>query len=189
MLDRIAKKYGRELIEHGIGFKYVCDVVLSGREVLIGGEESGGIGIPRHLPERDGILNSLLLANVMADEKKPLGQLVSDLQREFGSHYYGRRDLHIPDDIKHAALRLAAGGGITHIGSYKVTRTADLDGIKFFLDAPCGGNGAEAWVLFRASGTEPLLRLYSEASSPDIVREVLADSEAIVMGKEAVASR
>jgi phosphomannomutase len=66
MLDRIAKKYGRELIEHGIGFKYVCDVVLSGKEVLVGGEESGGIGIPRHLPERDGVLNALLLANAMA---------------------------------------------------------------------------------------------------------------------------
>jgi len=189
MLDRIAKKYGRELIEHGIGFKYVCDVVLSGREVLIGGEESGGIGIPRHLPERDGILNSLLLANVMADEKKPLGQLVADLQREFGPHYYGRRDLHIADDIKRSALQLAASGNITHIGSFRVTRTADLDGIKFFLDAPRNGDGAEAWVLFRASGTEPLLRLYSEAASPDIVREVLADSEAIVMGKEAVATR
>ncbi|MBV9609200.1 MAG: phosphoglucomutase/phosphomannomutase family protein, partial [Acidobacteria bacterium] len=189
MLDRIAKKYGRELIEHGIGFKYVCDVVLSGREVLIGGEESGGIGIPRHLPERDGILNSLLLANVMADERKPLGELVADLQREFGPHYYGRRDLHIADDIKRAALQTAAGGGITHIGEYKVSRTADLDGIKFFLDAPRHGNGAEAWVLFRASGTEPLLRLYCEAASPDIVREVLAESEAIVMGKTAVATR
>ena len=70
MLDRIARKYNRELIEHGIGFKYVCDIVLSGREVLIGGEESGGIGIPRHLPERDGILNCLLLANIMAEEGK-----------------------------------------------------------------------------------------------------------------------
>ena len=80
MLDRIARKYNRELIEHGIGFKYVCDVVLSGREVLIGGEESGGIGIPRHLPERDGILNSLLLANIMAEEGKSLKELVEQLQ-------------------------------------------------------------------------------------------------------------
>ncbi len=82
MLDRIAKKYGRELIEHGIGFKYVCDLMLE-REIVMGGEESGGIGFQRHLPERDGLLNALLLANVMAEEKKTLGQLVADLQAEY----------------------------------------------------------------------------------------------------------
>ncbi|MGZ4822764.1 MAG: phosphoglucomutase/phosphomannomutase family protein [Terriglobales bacterium] len=87
MLDRIAKKHGRELIEHGIGFKYVCDVVLSGKEVLIGGEESGGIGIPRHLPERDGVLNALLLANAMAESRMTLGQIVAHLLKEFGPHY------------------------------------------------------------------------------------------------------
>jgi phosphomannomutase len=187
MLDRIAARYGRELIEHGIGFKYVCDIVLSGREVLVGGEESGGIGLPRHLPERDGILNSLLLANVMADEKKPLGQLVADLQRDFGPHYYGRRDLHIAEELKQAALRHVASGTITRIGRYQVARTSDLDGIKLFLDAPRNSHGAEAWVLFRASGTEPLLRLYSEASSPALVNEILAASEEIVHGREVVA--
>ena len=107
MLDRIAKKHGRELIEHGIGFKYVCDVVMSGKEVLIGGEESGGIGIPRHLPERDGVLNALLLANAMAESKMTLGQLVAHLQEEFGAHYYGRRDLHISDEVKQSAIRRA----------------------------------------------------------------------------------
>ena len=120
MLDRIARKYGRELVEHGIGFKYVCDIVLSGREVLVGGEESGGIGIPRHLPERDGILNSLLLANAMADQKKSMGQLVADLQREFGAHHYGRRDLHISDEIKQSAIRRASAEGTTTLGPYKM---------------------------------------------------------------------
>jgi phosphomannomutase len=95
MLDRICKKYGRELIEHGIGFKYVCDLMLE-REIVMGGEESGGIGFQRHLPERDGLLNCLLLANVMAEEGKTLGQLVADLQAEYGEHQYGRIDLHIP---------------------------------------------------------------------------------------------
>ena len=79
MLDRICAKHGRELIEHGIGFKYVCDLMLE-REILMGGEESGGIGFQRHLPERDGLLNALLLANVTAQEGKTLGQLVADLQ-------------------------------------------------------------------------------------------------------------
>jgi phosphomannomutase len=180
MLDRIAKKYGRELIEHGIGFKYVCDVVLSGKEVMIGGEESGGIGIPRHLPERDGILNSLLLANAMADQKKTLGQLVRDLQQEFGPHFYGRRDLHIAEELKQDALRRAASGKLTHVGRYRIERSEDLDGIKFFLDAPTNGRGAEAWILMRASGTEPLMRLYCEAASPQLVNEILEEAVAFV---------
>ena len=186
MLDRIARKYNRELIEHGIGFKYVCDVVLSGREVLVGGEESGGIGIPRHLPERDGILNSLLLANVMAEEGRSLGQLVEGLQREYGRHYYGRRDLHIADDIKRAALSRAAERP-QKIG-YKVLRVEDMDGYKFFLDVPGSDpKDAENWVLVRGSGTEPLLRIYCEASSPELVEEILAAAEAFVYQEMSVA--
>jgi len=180
MLDRIARRYGRELIEHGIGFKYVCDVVLSGKEVLVGGEESGGIGIPRHLPERDGVLNSLLLANAMADSGKTLGQIVAHLQQEFGEHHYGRVDLHIEDEIKQAAIRKAESSETSRMGAYKVVRKEDMDGIKLFLDAPTHGNGAQAWVLLRASGTEPLLRIYSEASSPELVREILAEAETFV---------
>ena len=88
MLDRIAAKYGRKLYETPIGFKYTADLMME-HDILIGGEESGGIGYSRFLPERDGMLNCLLLANVMAEEGKPLGQLVADLQREFGPHYYG----------------------------------------------------------------------------------------------------
>src|SRR5882724_3778741 len=106
MLDRIAAKHGRKLNECPIGFKYIADLMME-REILIGGEESGGIGYSRYLPERDGILNSLLLANVMAEEGKPLGVLVADLQREFGAHFYGRRDLHIPDNVKQAAIQRA----------------------------------------------------------------------------------
>ncbi len=180
MLDRIAKKYGRELIEHGIGFKYVTDIVLSGKEVAIGGEESGGIGFPRHLPERDGTLNSLLLANAMADSGRTMGQLVSDLQQEFGQHHYGRKDLRIPEEVKQNALRRAATGKLDHIGKYKVLSSGDLDGIKFYLDAPKNGNGADAWVLLRASGTEPLMRIYCEASTPELVQEILANAEAFV---------
>ena len=178
MLDRIARNYNRELIEHGIGFKYVCDIVLSGREVLIGGEESGGIGIPRHLPERDGILNCLLLANIMAEEGKSLGELVEQLQNEYGRHYYGRRDLHIADELKLSALSRAAQKP-RRIG-YKVLRMENMDGYKFFLDAPRNGNGAEAWVLLRGSGTEPLLRIYCEASSPELVEEILSAAESFV---------
>ena len=179
MLDRIAAKYGRKLNECSIGFKHIADLMME-REILIGGEESGGIGYSRYLPERDGILNCLLLANVMAEEGKPLGQLVADLQKEFGPHHYGRRDLHIPEEIKQSAIQRARHEGTKKIGKYSVVRKEGMDGIKFFLDAPTEGNGAEPWILFRASGTEPLLRIYAEAASPELTREILASGEAFV---------
>jgi phosphomannomutase len=179
MLDRIAKKYGRTLHETPIGFKYVADLMME-REIMMGGEESGGIGYSRFLPERDGVLNSLLLANAMAEQGKPLGQLVADLQKEFGPHYYGRSDLHIPEDVKQNAIQRARADATQSLGKYRVIRKEQLDGVKFFLDAPTNGNGAEAWVLFRASGTEPLLRLYTEASSPELVKELLAVGESFV---------
>jgi phosphomannomutase len=179
MLDRIAAKYGRKLHETSIGFKHIADLMMEG-DILIGGEESGGIGYSRFLPERDGVLNCLLLANVMAEERKPLGRLVADLQREFGPHYYGRRDLHIPEEMKQSAIRRARAESTQTLGRYRVLKKEHLDGVKFFLDAPTNGNGAEAWVLFRASGTEPLLRLYTEASSPDLVSELLVTGETFV---------
>ena len=179
MIDRIAAKYGRKLHETSIGFKYVADLMME-REILMGGEESGGIGYSRFLPERDGVLNSLLLANAMAEEGKPLGQLVADLQREFGPHYYGRRDLQIPDEMKQNAIQRARSEGTQTLGRYRVLKKEYMDGVKFFLDAPTDGNGAEAWALFRASGTEHLLRLYTEASSKGLVHELLVAGEQFV---------
>jgi alpha-D-glucose phosphate-specific phosphoglucomutase len=179
MMDRIAAKYSRKLYECNIGFKYIADLMMD-HEILIGGEESGGIGYSRFLPERDGILNALLLANVMAEEKKPLGRLVADLQREFGPHYYGRRDLHISDEMKNGAIRRAADPQTTKLGAYPILRKQDRDGVKFYLDAPKYGNGADAWVLFRASGTEDMLRCYVEAAKPELVEEILEAGERFV---------
>jgi phosphomannomutase len=181
MVDRIAAKHGRKLIECPIGFKYIADLMME-QEIVVGGEESGGIGYSRYLPERDGTLNCLLLANVMAEERKPLGQLVADLQREYGPHYYGRRDLHITEEMKLSAIERAKSEQTNHLGRYSIKKKEGLDGIKFFLDAPTNGNGAVPWVLFRMSGTEPLLRVYSEAASPELVSDILATSEAFVRG-------
>jgi len=188
MLDRICAKHGRTLIECGIGFKYICDLMLE-RQVLIGGEESGGIGIQRHLPERDGLLNALLLANVMADEGKSMGQLVAALQSEYGPHYYARRDLRIPNEVKNAAIARAASDDMKSLGRYKILRKADLDGIKFYLDTPIRDKGAEAWILLRSSGTEPLMRIYAEASSPELVQEMLEEAVAFVDAKTPAAAR
>src|SRR6266550_820446 len=180
MIDRIAAKHGRKLHECPIGFKYIADLMMD-HEILIGGEESGGIGYGRFLPERDGVLNALLLANVMAEEAKPLGQLVAHLQSEYGPHYYGRRDLHISEELKNGAVRRAADASTAKVGPYRILRKENMDGVKFFLDAPTNGKGAEAWVLFRASGTELLLRVYAEAATPELVEEILHAAERFVM--------
>ena len=182
MLDRIAGRYGRTLHEHGIGFKYVCDLMLE-KNILIGGEESGGIGIARHLPERDGLLNALLLANVMSEEGKTLGQLVQQLQETYGEHQYGRIDLHINDDLKNAAIA-RANAGVKAFAGMPVERVETLDGIKFFLDNPeakTKPNAAGTWLLLRASGTEPLLRIYSESCSKESVTKLLAAARQFAM--------
>jgi phosphomannomutase len=185
MLDRICRKHGRELLEHGIGFKFVCDYMLE-REIVMGGEESGGIGFQRHLPERDGLLNALLLANVMAEEGKTLGQLVADLQAEYGEHQYGRIDLHIPDDLKNSAIARARAlqVGDPSFGSIAIVRRETLDGIKFYLDMPEAHgkpNAAETWILFRASGTEPLLRIYTESVSKEAVARLLESARVFAL--------
>ncbi|HKO12457.1 MAG TPA: phosphoglucomutase/phosphomannomutase family protein [Acidobacteriaceae bacterium] len=182
MLDRIAAKYGRRLHEHGIGFKFVCDLMLA-EDILIGGEESGGIGIRKHLPERDGLLNSLLLANIMAEENKTLGQLVARLQQEYGEHQYGRIDLHIPDDLKNATIARAKAG-VKEFAGMKVEKVETLDGIKFWLDNPEAKrkpNAAGTWLLLRASGTEPLLRIYSESCSKEAVKQLLESAREFAM--------
>ena len=165
MIDRIAAKYGRTLHEHGIGFKYVCDLMLQ-REILMGGEESGGIGISRHLPERDGLLNSLLLANVMADEKKTLGQLVAALQEEFGEHQYGRIDMHIDEELKQSAIARAGAlvAGDT-MAEMKILRVETMDGIEILSGQPClrgqekcGGDVASAARIGHRAPAACLLR-------------------------------
>jgi phosphomannomutase len=177
MLDRICAKYGRTIHEHGIGFKYVVDY-MQAQEIVMGGEESGGIGFQRHLPERDGLLNALLLANVMAEEQKTLGQLVADLQAEYGEHQYGRIDLHIADEIKNSAIARAKAlqPGESPFAGMSILRIETLDGVKFYLDNPeakTKPNAAETWLLLRASGTEPLMRIYSESCSKESVALLL----------------
>ena len=185
MLDRISRKYGRELIEHGIGFKYVVDLMLE-REIVMGGEESGGIGFQRHLPERDGLLNALLLANVMAQEGKTLGQLVADLQAEYGEHQYGRIDLHLPEEQKNAVIARAHAlkPGDPVFAGMAIHCQENLDGVKFYLDNPEATSkpkAAETWLLLRASGTEPLLRIYAESCSKESVAKLLESARAFAL--------
>lgn len=183
MLDRIAARYGRSLYEHGVGFKHVCELMLE-KDILIGGEESGSIGIGRHLPERDGLLNALLLANIMAEEGQTLGELVEGLQQQYGEHYYGRLDLHIAEGLKQSAIRRAAAGVKTFAGM-RVLRMETLDGFKFYVEDPEAGHrklAAESWLLLRASGTEPLLRIYAESGSRSSLNALLEAGRTFAMG-------
>jgi phosphomannomutase len=158
------------------------------KDILIGGEESGSIGIGRHLPERDGLLNALLLANVMAEEGRTLGSLVSGLQEEYGEHHYGRVDLHIPEEVKQAAIRRAAAG-VNEFAGMRVLRRETLDGMKFYLESPAGSGttppAAESWLLLRASGTEPLLRIYAESGSKESLQALLEAGRTFAMGDAA----
>jgi phosphomannomutase len=158
------------------------------REIVMGGEESGGIGFQRHLPERDGLLNALLLANVMAVEGKPLGKLVADLQAEYGEHQYGRIDLHIPEEIKNGAIARAKALEVGNpvFAGMPILSQNTMDGVKFYLDNPeakTKPNAAETWLLLRASGTEPLMRIYAESCSKESVAELLESARAFALGK------
>ena len=165
MIDKIAAHFGRKVWETPIGFKYICDRMLEG-DILLGGEESGGIGTKLYLPERDATVNALLLAEVMAWHGKRLGELVVMLQREFGEHHYGRVDLVVTDAQKKKALNYFADAKFSKLLDWPITRRENLDGLKVYL-------GNIGWAMVRASGTEHMLRIYSETTRPETTRQVL----------------
>ncbi|MGH9470364.1 MAG: phosphoglucomutase/phosphomannomutase family protein [Terriglobia bacterium] len=171
MIDKIAARHRLPLHITPIGFKYVCELMLT-RDVLMGGEESGGIAIRGHLPERDGMLNSLLLAEVMAEKGRTLGELVTELNVEFGPHFYGRVDLEVERDVIERVLHLVKNRRIQSVAGRPVSGVEDLDGFKLLF-------GDSAWLLVRASGTENLLRLYAEAPSTEEVQAMLGEMAAI----------
>ncbi len=180
MIDKIAAKFGRKVFERPIGFKYICELMLE-RDILIGGEESGGIGTKLYLPERDATVAALLLAEVMAWHGKSLGELVAQLHREFGEHHYGRVDLQLKPGQKERAIDYFSDAKLKRLLHWPVAAREDLDGIKLYLGDNLGdGSGDSGWVMLRASGTEPMLRVYSETASAADTRSVLDETCAIV---------
>ncbi|MGB9068526.1 MAG: phosphoglucomutase/phosphomannomutase family protein [Candidatus Acidiferrales bacterium] len=171
MIDKIAAKLGRKVWETPVGFKYICEKMLEGN-IVLGGEESGGIGTKLYLPERDATVSALLLAEVMAWHGQRLGELIAMLHREHGEHHYGRVDLTLKDGQKEKALAYFAAPNLQKVLDWPVVRREDLDGIKFYL-------GDIGWAMVRASGTEPLLRVYSETTRPETTRRALEEITAI----------
>jgi len=165
MIDKIAHRFGRKVWETPIGFKYICDRMLEG-DILLGGEESGGIGHKLHLPERDAIVNALLLAEVMAWHGKRLDELVTLLQSEFGQHHYGRVDLTLKQGQAERALEHFASPKLKHLLEWPVIGRENLDGLKLYL-ADTG------WIMLRKSGTEHMLRIYSETTLPESTQQAL----------------
>ncbi|MGH9898585.1 MAG: phosphoglucomutase/phosphomannomutase family protein [Pyrinomonadaceae bacterium] len=158
LLKKIAEKFNLKLHLTPIGFKYIADLMIND-DILIGAEESGGIGVKGHIPERDGILNSLLLLEaVVASGKRP-SEMVEDMHKEFGEFHFGRKDLHV-DTVEHGTSVVAElkDSPPDKIAGFKLQSIETLDGLKLLFED-------ESWLLFRQSGTEPVLRIYSEATS------------------------
>ncbi len=172
MVDKIAQKFGRKVFETPIGFKYICELMLE-RDILLGGEESGGIGTKLYLPERDATVAALLLAELMAWHGKRLGELVRTLHAEFGEHHYGRVDLELKPGQKERAIAYFANAKLARLLEWPIVRREDMDGIKAYL-------GEVGWVMVRASGTEPMLRIYSETTRPETTRRILEETSALV---------
>jgi phosphomannomutase len=166
LTKRIAEACGLKVYETPIGFKYVADLMLRD-DILMGAEESGGIGVKDHIPERDGILNSLLFLEAIVTAGKPPAEMVRAMHREFGEFYFGRRDLHMDVRQGQEFVSSLAGEPPASMANHSVSGVQTMDGTKLlFAD--------ESWLLFRQSGTEPMLRIYCEATSTDKRDQLLA---------------
>jgi phosphomannomutase len=162
-VSAICEKNNILIYETPVGFKYITEYMVS-QNILIGGEESGGIGIKTHMPERDGIYNGLLLSKIMIERNKSLSELVAEIHNEYGELFYDRIDYHTTPDVKERIIKVCKSNP-PFIGGFKVKSYNKIDGFKFIFD--------DGWLLIRASGTEPILRFYSESSKMDKVEKLL----------------
>jgi alpha-D-glucose phosphate-specific phosphoglucomutase len=172
LIDALASKFNRKLHEVPIGFKYICELMLE-QKILIGGEESGGIGTSLYLPERDATVSALLLAELMAWHGKTLGQLLRTLEKEFGEFHYGRVDLDVQPAQKTKAIAYFSGEKRRQFQKWPIKRRESMDGIKLYL-------GDIGWMLVRASGTENLLRIYAETSKAATTKKILRATVAAI---------
>jgi phosphoglucomutase len=173
LIDAIARKLDVPLYETPVGFKYIGELILAGK-IALGGEESAGLSMYRHLPEKDGILACLLVAEMVARMGKPLSHLIEDLYREFGSYFSKRIDLKVTPQIRESlAAKLA--NPPRQIDGMDVRDVKTTDGVKLIFND-------QTWLLFRLSGTEPVARLYAEASTPKDLKHM------VDLGRKFVAS-
>ncbi len=165
LIKKICDDYGIKLYTVPIGFKYISELMIK-EDILIGAEESGGIGLKQHLPERDGIFNSMMFCEMLAVKKKKLSELITEIESKYGKYYYKRIDQHLSsNELKEELINTAKG--LKEVAGLKVIGQDTLDGCKLLFE-----NG---WLLVRASGTEPLLRIYTETVGENKTDEILND--------------
>jgi phosphomannomutase len=172
MINRLAAKYELEVLETPVGFNYIAEHMLKDN-VLIGGEESGGMSFHGHIPEGDGVLFGLLLIEMVAVYQEPLDALVADLLREAGPALYERRDLRLVHPVlKTEITQRLAEHPPASLGGLKVVKVQTLDGVKYLLED-------DSWLLIRPSGTEPVLRVYAEGRDEKMVKALLSFGEKV----------
>ena len=170
-VDAVARMLGVKVHETPVGFKYI-GALMESEPIIVGGEESGGLSVKGHVPEKDGILACLLMAELVAYEKRSLGKILESIEKESGEFHTDRINIAIPPQKKEELLNRLAKG-LDKIGSFKVEKFITTDGFKFLL--PKG-----EWVAFRASGTEPLIRCYIEAKSAGQLKKLKAACQAVL---------
>lgn len=172
MIDLLAKRYKLTLHETPVGFNHIADYMLK-EDVLIGGEESGGISFLGHIPEGDGIIMGLLMTEILAESGATLSELVDDLLADVGPAFYARRDQRLKRPVaKQKMVGMLVDGAPKSIGGQKVTEISTKDGVKYILED-------NSWLLIRPSGTEPVLRVYAEGHTEDMRQALLAYGENI----------
>ena len=172
-VKKLCEHYGLPVEVTAIGFKYISEIMVH-EDVLVGGEESGGIAVKGHIPERDGIYDGLVLYEFMTASGKTLKELCEEVYDIVGRFYYDRNDLHIENDKKNAIITKATEGGYTRFGKYSFNRVESIDGIKYHLD-----NGG--WIMLRASGTEPVLRVYAEGNTKEETLDILEEVKKTIL--------
>ena len=165
MVDKMCAEFGLTLVETGVGFKYICAEMLKG-DVLLGAEESGGIGFPGHIPERDGILAGLMLLELLATERVSVNRMMARLEKKYGPHRYARIDAHFPLEKRGELMEFCKKNPPVRLLRSAVADVKSYDGVKFIAQ-----DGA--WLMLRGSGTEPILRIYAEAKSEADARKLL----------------
>lgn len=172
-IAKLCQHYGLEQIVTKIGFKYICDIMVE-EDVLLGGEESGGIAVKGHIPERDGIWMGLIIWQYMLKSGKSLKELIEDVYEITGPFALDRYDLHISEELKQRVIAKCRAAGFDSFGKYNYEKTEDIDGWKYHL-------GNERYLMIRPSGTEPVLRVYAEAENSEIVTDILESAKDAIM--------
>jgi phosphomannomutase len=165
MVDKMCAAYGLPLVETGVGFKYICAEMLKGG-VLLGAEESGGIGFPNHIPERDGIAAGLILLELLATEKISVNKMLAKLEKQFGPHHYGRIDTFFPLEKRAALMEFLKNYPPVKLLRSPLASLKSFDGVKYVAED-------SSWLMLRGSGTEPVLRIYAEAKSQADAQKLL----------------